>query len=73
MQIRRRFQPMVDGLPYRIAPSSVAAVTPPTVVAPPSAGMPIITAFDTSMPEGGTSTPIIVAPPTTSGGGTILC
>ena len=51
MQMRRRFQPMVDGLPYRIAPSSVAAVAPTTIAAPPAAGIPIMTAFDSPMPE----------------------
>jgi hypothetical protein len=70
MRTSRRFQPIVDGLPYRIAPSSVASVAPVA-----SAPAPIMTAFDTDMPQSGTSTnPIIlVGPPTSGAGGGLAC
>jgi hypothetical protein len=75
MQMRRRFQPMVNELPYRIAPSSIAAVAPHTIAAPPGRGMPTERAFDTDMPQSGASTtaPIILAAPPTAGDGTVVC
>jgi hypothetical protein len=62
-------------LPYRIAPSAIAVVAPPTITAPSSAGMPIMSAFDTDMPQSGSSTdaPIIVSPPTDGNSGTLIC
>jgi hypothetical protein len=73
MQRRRRFQPMVDGLPYRIAPSSVALMVPhaAAVIAPSSP--PIVLPDDTDTPEGGTPIPITLDPPGGGGDGTILC
>ncbi len=73
MRTRRRFQPTVDGLPYRIALSTVAGVIPASVAAPPASDVPMMTPCDTDMPETGTSTPIILAPPTPPGGGTLTC
>jgi hypothetical protein len=66
MRTRRHFQPMLDSMPVRIAPSAVGgltlvAVTP--LVVPPSHTVTMHT-DDTNMPETGSSTPI---PPSTSG------
>ena len=74
MQMRRRFQPMVDGLPYRIAPSSVAVVAPPAIAAPPGAGVPVDELHLMRIRRKQVSaTPIILAPPPTGGDGTIVC
>ena len=73
MQMRRRFQPMVDGLPYRIAPSTVAALVPPTIGAPGGEGVPVIGAFDADPPQTGVGATIILAPPPTTGPGTLVC
>ena len=72
MQMRRRFQPMVVGLPYRIAPSSVA-VAPAVVVAPLGAGGVMVTPCDADPPQNGTGSTILLAPPPTSGNGTLTC
>jgi hypothetical protein len=69
MQMRRRFQPMVDGLPYRIAPSTVAALVSPTITAAPA----VMAAFDADPPQTGVGSTIILAPPTTGSGGTLVC
>ena len=73
MQRRRRFQPMVDGLPYRIAPSSVAVVVPNAAAVIALSSAPMVTPDDTSMPEGGTPIPITLDPPGGEGTGTLLC
>jgi hypothetical protein len=72
MQMRRRFQPMVAGLPYRIAPSSVAAVAP-AIAAAPSGTMPVMGACDADPPQTGIGATKILAPPPTGGNGTIVC
>ena len=70
MRARRHFQPMIDSMPIRIAPSSLIGVPPvvvkalPTISPPPSQLM----AQDTLMPEKGGSNPVIlepVSPPST--------
>jgi hypothetical protein len=73
MQMRRRFQPMVDGLPYRIAPSTVAVMVPPSIDAAPGGGAAVIGAFDADPPQTGVGATLIVAPPTTAGDGTLVC
>ena len=70
MQIRRRFQPVVVGLPYRIAPSSMVEA-PPVIAPPPGTGTLVMASADADMAETGKSTPIIVAPPT--GGNVGIC
>ena len=71
MQRHRRFQPLVDGLPYRIAPSSVAAMVLAVTSGPVSSSSPGMMAADTDMTQGGSSSGIIVAPPGGGDGG--LC
>ncbi len=66
MRMRRRFMPMLDSMPSRIAPSALAVA--PAIVqsaAPSGAGTcPVqIGADDTDPPETTGSTPIIIAPP----------
>jgi hypothetical protein len=82
MQMRRRFQPMVLGLPYRIAPSSlvvahaIAAVSsglvaPHAIAAQSGASVPIMSPCDSNPPQTGTPIPIILTGPTDGGDGTI--
>jgi hypothetical protein len=73
MLTRRRFQPVVLELPFRIAPSAVAVAVPAAIAAIHPAGPPTMSPYDAEMPETGTSTPIIVAPPTSGGDGTLTC
>jgi hypothetical protein len=85
MQMRRRFEPMVHGLPYRIAPSSIAGVAPAIVstlsslvqalpgAAVPLASNPAVMTADSDMPQTGTATPILVAPPLSTSNGTSIC
>ena len=68
MRISRRFQPMLCGLPSRIAPSAMAAVAP--VVSAPAL---TVTASDSDTTETGTFLPIIFTPPTTGNSGTLVC
>jgi hypothetical protein len=87
MRMRRQFRPIIDGLPYRIAPSSMVVAPHVALMATqavslvhasstnhaPSSGShgPTFSPDDTDMPETGTSTPIILAPP--PGNGTVVC
>jgi hypothetical protein len=76
MFMRRRFQPTFDGLCSRIAPSSVAIVAPPALLAgnvSQRASAPVATAFDTDMPQTGKLSPIILAPPPTTPSPTLSC
>ncbi len=63
MRTRRQFQPMLDSMPLRIAPSAVAALSTTLVVS----ALHNITAKtdDTEMPETDPSTP---TPPTPTSG-----
>ena len=72
MRTRRRFQPTVDGLPYRIAPSTIEGVMA-DVATPPASDVPVMTPCDADPPQNGVGSPIIVAPPPTNGGGTLTC
>jgi len=67
MRTRRHFQPTLDGMPSRIAPSAVGGLLLSSVVgqiSPPSSAQPPVAApKDTHMPQTGTSSPIILAPP----------
>jgi hypothetical protein len=77
MRTRRQFQPFVDALPYRIAPSSLVVAPAVSLVAtppPPASGITLtMSPGDTDMPETGTSAPIIAAPPPSGGTGTLIC
>lgn len=69
MRAHRRFQPMLDSMPIRIAPSSLSVSTPAVVqtAGASSSTLHVITG-DTLAPMGGHSAPIIlesVSPPTT--------
>jgi hypothetical protein len=57
MRMRRRFQPMLDSMPSRIAPSSVAVLPVSVHVSP---ALPV--SDDTDPPETPGATPIIIAP-----------
>jgi hypothetical protein len=57
MRMRRRFKPMLDSMPSRIAPSSLAVLPVAVHVAP----APVTD--DSDPPETTGSTPIIIAPP----------
>jgi hypothetical protein len=65
MRMRRHFQPMLDSMPIRIAPSAVGGLTQ---VAAHVAAMPHLgtmpTYNDTEAPTTTTSSPIILAPTT---------
>lgn len=69
MRAHRRFQPMLDSMPIRIAPSSLSG-SAPAVVQTAGASSPALHAManDTLAPGGSHSAPIIlesVSPPTT--------
>ena len=79
MRTRRQFQPIVSGVPYRLAPSGLLVASHVSLIA--SHAVPATHAIsathagsvahdDTDMPETGTPTPIILAPPPT---GTVVC
>jgi hypothetical protein len=75
MQTRRRFQPSVLGLPFRIAPSAVAVPVPAAIIAAPAAstaGGPVMSPGDSDIPVSGTPIPIILSGPT-GGDGTLTC
>jgi hypothetical protein len=63
MRTRRRFQPWLDELSLRIAPSAVA-------VAPDAGNLPlpppVMVAMDASTPPTDDGSPIVVAPPATN-------
>jgi hypothetical protein len=66
MRTRRHFQPMLDSMPSRIAPSAVGGLLAPVLVA--HAGVLLqqtpreCVAQDTNMPESGEPTPITPPP-----------
>jgi hypothetical protein len=64
MRARRRFQPVLDSMPIRIAPSSISGFTPALVQSAPTSSPtpPQVIAQDTLMPEKGGSNPIILEP-----------
>ena len=71
MRTRRQFQPTVDGLPYRIAPSTVVVAPVVSLVV---MSTPVLTMSQcyTDMTEIGTSAPILAGPPPSGGTGTLL-
>jgi hypothetical protein len=64
MRARRRFQPMLDSMPIRIAPSAMSVPVLALVqTAPISLPTPQhVVSQDTLMPETGHSSPIILEP-----------
>jgi hypothetical protein len=62
MRMRRRFQPMLDSMPSRIAPSAFGGLIAPAAqaaaVAPFHSPQPTCQPEDTEMPETGTAKPI---------------
>ena len=65
MRVRRRFQPTLDSLPLRIAPSTSGGVGIVVQCPAPSSTGPIRVTMgvdDTDSPESTGSTPIIIAP-----------
>jgi hypothetical protein len=68
MRTRRRFQPMLYGLPVRIAPSAVVAVAP--VV---RANAATVSAYDSDTAQEGVGSQIILAPPPGSVSPTLFC
>jgi hypothetical protein len=66
MRARRRFQPMLDSMPLRIAPSSIGGSMPAVVQTAPTSTptLPHVIANDTLMPEKGGTAPIILEPVT---------
>ena len=65
MRTSRRFQPSLNGLPSRIAPTSVAAAV--------SVAAAAISTADTDMPQTGIGSQTILAPPASSSSGTQMC
>jgi hypothetical protein len=61
MRTRRHFQPMVESMPGRIAPSAIGGLISPVVlaaaVAPAHSPQPTCMQQDTEMPDTGTSVP----------------
>jgi hypothetical protein len=72
MRTRRHFQPIIDGLPCRIAPSAVAAASVSLVVSH-GPSVPSMSPADTDMPETGVISPVLAGPPPSSGTGTLNC
>jgi hypothetical protein len=66
MRARRHFQPMLDSMPIRIAPSSFSGSAPALVqtAGTISSTLPHALPADTMMPEGGHTAPIILEPVT---------
>jgi len=76
MRTRRRFQPMLDGLSRRIAPSTIGVVQPPGIAAAGvSAGhsLPICQPDDSEMPETGVLCPLILGPTPSTPPPTLVC
>jgi len=77
MRTRRHFQPTLDGLPSRIAPSAVGGLLHVAVLghvsSSPSSKPATPIRMETTMPETGTLTPVISAPTPANPPGTILC
>lgn len=71
MRSRRHFQPMLDSMPFRIAPSAVVGVTHVVVshITLQTSHMPMMNAGDTEMPETGPSTPTTPTTGSTNGSG----
>jgi len=68
MRTRRHFQPTLDGMPSRIAPSAVGGLLHSAVLGhislPSSQKPPVAGPMDTNMPQTNTSsTPIYFTPP----------
>ena len=61
MQMRRRFQPMVEGLAYRIAPSTIVGTTA-AIATTMGAGDAVMGALDTSPSQTAVASPISLAP-----------
>ena len=53
MRMRRRFQPIIDGLPYRIVPSTAADMIPGDMAAPPASVTPVMMPCDADPPQTG--------------------
>jgi hypothetical protein len=68
MRTRRHFQPMLDSMPIRIAPSTVAISAPAHVttmiISTSISNTLTANANDTEMPDTGPSTPVPPPPPT---------
>jgi hypothetical protein len=76
MRTRRTFQPMLDVLSSRIAPSAVAVG--PQVAFTGAGGstghsLPTVQADDSSMPETGVMTPLIIGPVPSVPPPTLVC
>ena len=72
MRTRRHFQPMIHGLPYRIAPSGVVAA-PASLIVSAAHSIPSMSPADTNMSQTGTFTPVLAGPPPSTGTGTLAC
>jgi len=70
MRTRRHFQPTLDEMPSRIAPSAVGGLPHVAVLAHVSSSS--IT-MESAMPPTGTSSPLLAGPPPSSPSPTILC
>jgi hypothetical protein len=70
MRTRRHFQPALDSMPIRIAPSTVVSPAHVTTVIISTSVSPTLTmhAQDTNMPETGSSTPVTPTPTPTKAG-----
>jgi hypothetical protein len=64
MRVRRSFQPMLDTMPYRIAPSAGVAIAASVTVNSTVSVNACVSAMDTDPPDSGGSGPIIIAPVT---------
>jgi hypothetical protein len=62
MRVHRRFQPMLDSMPYRITPSSISGPVPTVVHTAATATIDL--PCDTLTPVGGHMSPIILEPVT---------
>jgi hypothetical protein len=69
MRTSRRFYPVLNCMPTRIAPSSVALVAPPIIATPTNAVAMDSTGDPGTNPSGNGTYPIIFTPPGGSRGG----
>jgi len=72
MRTRRQFQPTLDQMPCRIAPSATIGLALAASLSP-SMSPPVAVTNDTDMPETGFSSPTILAPTTSIPTNTIFC
>jgi len=77
MRAARRFQPALESMPSRIAPSAIGGLThllvPAVAVSPSHPSLPLKATNDSDVPQTGHSSPIILESISTSQPTVITC